>query len=131
MAYAKAHGQDALIGAAGAEVQAHVKEQERRLGAEGVAGVLRYINDPAVIEQGTGFYHTTLRVGGGAAQPGVDLLTAWYRRNFAICANLIQQSKPGDRMVVFYGSGHSFLLRQCVRETPGFKLVEANDYLPR
>jgi hypothetical protein len=48
-----------------------------------------------------------------------------------ICANLVQLARPGDRIVVFYGSGHAFLLRQCVAETPGFRLVEANAYLPR
>jgi len=32
---------------------------------------------------------------------------------------------------VFYGSGHAFLLRQCIQETPGFVLVEPNDYLPQ
>ena len=72
-----------------------------------------------------------LRVGGGGEQPGAELLTQWYRRNFLICANLIQAAKPGDRMVVFYGAGHAFLLRQCVQETPGFVLVEPNAYLPR
>ena len=43
----------------------------------------------------------------------------------------LQLAKPGDRIVVFYGSGHAFFLRQCVTEMPGFKLVEANDYLPK
>jgi len=52
-------------------------------------------------------------------------------RNFLICANLVEQSKPGDRIVVLYGFGHAFLLRQCVTETPAFKLVEPNAYLPR
>lgn len=32
---------------------------------------------------------------------------------------------------VLYGSGHAFLLRQCVSEMPGYRLVEANDYLPQ
>ena len=63
--------------------------------------------------------------------PGADLLTAWYKRNAYICANIVQLAKPGDRVVVFYGSGHAFLLRQCVSGIPGFKLVEANDYLPK
>jgi hypothetical protein len=76
------------------------------------------------------FYRTLLRIGGGNTQPAVDLAAAWYKRNFLICANLIQLAQPGDRMVVFYGSGHAFLLRQCVAETPGFELVEPNDYLP-
>ncbi len=47
-----------------------------------------------------------------------------------ICANLLQLSTPGDRIVVFYGSGHAFLLRQCVAETPGFRLVEPDAWLP-
>jgi hypothetical protein len=37
----------------------------------------------------------------------------------------------GDRIVVIYGAGHEFLLRRCIREMPGYKLVEANDYLPQ
>ena len=60
-----------------------------------------------------------------------ELIAQWYRRNFLICANLVQRLKPGDRAVVFYGSGHAFLLRQCMSEMPGYKLVEANDYLPK
>lgn len=91
----------------------------------------RFLNDPKRLISDNGFYRSMLRVGGGAEQPGVGLLTAWYHRNFLICANLIQLAKPGDRVVVFYGAGHSFLLRQCVAETPGFVLAEANDYLPR
>jgi hypothetical protein len=55
----------------------------------------------------------------------------WYKRNFVICANLLQLSQPGDRAVVFYGSGHAFLLRKCVVETPGFDLIEPNDSLPK
>lgn len=62
-------------------------------------------------------------------EPGVNLLTAWYRRNFEICANLLKFAQPGDRVVVFYGYGHAFLLRQCAQETPGYELVEPNDYL--
>ena len=73
----------------------------------------------------------SLRIGSGTAQPGVNLLTAWYKRNFLICANLIQLSRPGDHIVVFYGSGHAFLLRQCVTEIPGFELAEPNDYLTK
>jgi hypothetical protein len=89
------------------------------------------MNDPVLVAQGNGFYRTTLHIGSGKDQPGAELLTAWYHRNFLICANLIQVTRPGDHVIVFYGAGHSFLLRQCVQETPGFKLVEPNDYLPR
>lgn len=129
--YAKAHGQEPMLNAQMAGVQAHVKEQERQLATGGIPAALRYLNQPHINEDTTRFYHTALRIGGGNTQPGVDLLTAWYRRNFLICANIVQATKPGDRVVVFYGSGHAFLLRQCFAETPGFKVVEANNYLPR
>ena len=129
--YAKAHGQSAWLDDAGAQVETFVREQENRLKTGTVSATLRWLNDPVLIAHGNAFYRTTLHVGGGTEQPGADLLTAWYRRNFLICANIVQFAKPGDRIVVFYGSGHSFLLRQCVAETPGFALVEPNDYLPK
>ncbi|HZL00120.1 MAG TPA: DUF5694 domain-containing protein [Caulobacteraceae bacterium] len=128
--WAAAHGQTPLLDVAGAQVEAFTREITRRLASGGVSDALRFLNDPARIESDNGFYRTMLRVGAGTVQPGADLLTAWYRRNLLICANLIQLTRPGDRMVVFYGSGHAFLLRQCVRETPGFRLVEPNDFLP-
>lgn len=128
--YAAAHGQSALIDAAMAEIGGFVKEQDAVIKNGTVSAALRWLNDPELIARSNDFYRMTLRIGGGKEQPGADLLTAWYRRNFLICANLIQMAKPGDRIVVFYGSGHTFLLRQCIAETPGFELVEPNDYLP-
>ena len=53
----------------------------------------------------------------------------WYERNFAICARLLQQIKPDDRVVVFYGQGHIYLLQQCLREQPGVQLVDPLSYL--
>ena len=129
-AYAKAHGMDGLIASANTDIETMVKTQDALLAKDSVGGVLRFLNDPARIAGDNGFYRTMLKVGGGADQPGAELLTQWYRRNFVICANLVQRAKPGDHVVVFYGSGHAFLLRQCVSEMPGYRLVEANDYLP-
>jgi hypothetical protein len=129
-AYAKAHGQSDILVSANVEVEKFVKAQDAALANGTVGGVLRFLNDPALIKEGNAFYRSTLWVGSGKDQPGADLLTQWYRRNFLICANLVQRAKPGDHVVVFYGSGHAFLLRQCVTEMPGYKLIEPNDYLP-
>jgi hypothetical protein len=128
--FAKAHGQSELLDQAGVEVEAMVKTQGDLLKTKGISATLRYLNDPERLSGDNSFYRKMLRVGSGSAQPGVDLLTAWYRRNFAICANLVQNSHPGDHIVVFYGAGHAFLLRQCVAESPGFVLVEPNSFLP-
>jgi hypothetical protein len=130
-AYAKAHGQASIVRQLFDEGEATVKHQEQMLKTSTVSGVLRDLNDPANIARSQNFYRATMQIGGGKDQPGAELMTAWYHRNFLICANLIQLAKPGDRVVVFYGAGHAFLLRQCVAEMPGFKLVEPNAYLPR
>lgn len=128
--YAAAHNQTGIMNDANAEIETFVQKQDSLLKTGTVSQVLRFLNDPALVKDGNGFYRTMLKVGAGADQPGADLLAAWYKRNFLICANLVQFAKPGDRIVVFYGSGHEFLLRQCVSEMPGYKLVEPDDYLP-
>ena len=129
-AYASKHGQGGILDSANADVQAFVDDTARRLATGSVGDVLRHLNDPTRIATDNAFYRTMLRIGDADAQPGADLMTAWYRRNFLICARLIQSTQPGDRVVVLYGSGHLFLLRQCVAETPGLQLVEAANYLP-
>ncbi|HVV64043.1 MAG TPA: DUF5694 domain-containing protein [Rhizomicrobium sp.] len=130
-AFAKAHGQQQILESAGETTQKMVDAIDRTLATGTVSGTLRFLNDPRNVEHGNDFYRQMLKIGSGAQQPGAELLTAWYKRNFYICANLAQLAKPGERAVVFYGSGHAFLLRQCVREMPGYRLVEANDYLPK
>lgn len=130
-AYAKAHGQSSLLDRVGNDAEKEVKAQTDMLRSEGITATLRFVNDPQHIAHGNDFYREMLRIGNGSQQPGAELLTAWYRRNFLICSNLIQNTHPGDRVVVFYGSGHAFLLRQCIAETPGFHLVEPNDFLPK
>jgi len=128
--FAQTHGQSGLLEGANKEIETFIQTQTEILRSKGIAATLRYLNDPERLSHDNNFYRQMLHIGEGSEQPGVDLLTGWYRRNFAICANLIQSSHPGDRIVVFYGSGHAFLLRQCIAETPGFQLVEPNKFLP-
>jgi hypothetical protein len=130
-AYAAAHGQQVLLNQQNDVVQAYVQRVTQMLKVHSIGATLRAMNDPSQIRQDQGFYRQMLRVGAGMEQPGAALVSAWYKRNLLICANLIQNSKPGDHVVVFYGSGHAFLLRQCVAETPGFVLIEPNEYLPQ
>jgi hypothetical protein len=130
-AYAKAHGQSVWLDKANDDIEAVVQQESTILAHGTVGDLLRFLNTPANIVRANGFYGYAAHVGGGTEQPGAELLTAWYHRNALICANLVQLARPGDRIVVFYGSGHATLLRMCVSQTPGFELVEANDYLPK
>ena len=96
-----------------------------------VGQLLRGMNEPAAIRADHGWYMGALRYGKAAEQPGAKLVAAWSARNLEICARLVQIALPGDRIVVVYGAGHSFLLRQCVADLPGWELVEANDFLSK
>lgn len=129
--FAEANGQGALLATSMKRVDAKVAEEQQVLKAGGVTGLLRLLNEPSDIAENHGLYMSTLRIGKGKQQPGVDLMSAWYRRNALICANLLQAVEPGDRVVVMFGSGHSHLLRQCVLETPGLRLVEPLAHLPK
>lgn len=80
--------------------------------------------------EGNAFYMDTLRYGADDEQPGASLVSRWYERNIQICAHIIQATEPGDRILVIYGSGHFYLLRHCLGGVPGYRIVEANDYLP-
>jgi hypothetical protein len=129
-AFAKAHGQEAFLQSLLDPIQHDAKALTDVLTRQSIGAGLRYLNEPARIAADHSFYRQVLKIGGGDEQPGVELVTDWYKRNFRICANLLQLAKPGDRIVVFYGAGHAFLLRECAQQTPGFKLVEPNSQLP-
>ena len=92
--------------------RAHLSLQDQT----SIGGVLRDLNTQASIARNHAFYPPMLTLGAGDDQPGVKLLAAWYERNLAICARLLQQVAPGDRIVAFYGQGHIYLLQQCLRE---------------
>ena len=130
-AFAAAHGQAGQLQAGMDLIGAKVKEFEQQQATQSVGQLLRAMNVPAQIARDHGWYVDALRYGTAGKQPGAKLVAAWYTRNLEICARLMQVAKPGDRIVVLYGAGHSHLLRQCVRELPGWLLVEANDYLPK
>jgi hypothetical protein len=95
-----------------------------------IGGVLREMNSPQSLNEAAGFYAEFLRYGSGTQQPGVELNAAWAKRNFGICARLLQALKPGDRAVVFYGQGHVPQLAACLRSAPGVELLEAEAFLP-
>ncbi len=129
--YAKAHGQENILAEADAAVVQEVAQEQHQIDTGTMSSALRWINDPAREDNENAFNRIAMKVGSGKDQPGAELFAAWARRNALICANLLQLARPGDRIIVIFGAGHETFLRQCVRETPGFRLVEANDYLPQ
>ncbi|OWK28507.1 DUF5694 domain-containing protein [Sphingomonas mucosissima] len=130
VAFAQAHGKQAIIDRVTAVSDKNVAAQEKSLKTKGIAATLRLLNDPVAANDTHSLYRELLKLGAGDDQPGLEATATWYRRNLGICAKLMQAIKPGDHMIVFIGAGHLTLMQQCVRETPGFSLIDARDYLP-
>ena len=130
-AWADAHGKRQELDSLGVAIERRIQQDGEAFERGGIVAELRQINEPGSIASSQDFYRSMLRFGAGDEQPGADLLTDWYKRNFILCGLMAQQVKDGDRLIVMYGAGHSYLLRQCVSEMPGWKLVEPNAYLPR
>ena len=87
-------------------------------------------NDPTIIRtMHSDFYYGLLDMSDMEDPAGTVLNYGWYARNAEIFSNIVEIAEPGDRILVIYGSGHSYWLRHFAQETPGFELVEAVSYL--
>lgn len=128
--WAETNGRAPALAAMHQQVATMIGEMETRQRSDTVGDVLRWMNTPESVASGQAFYTALLGFGAGDAQPGAVLNGRWYTRNALIFARLVQVARPGDRIVIVYGAGHSYWLREFVQTTPGFRLVEANDYLP-
>ena len=129
-AYAKAHGQTGMLDSLNAQVVAIISKVGADQKTKSVREMLLEQNQPDKIDANHyNFYYALLSLGDSQTQPGADLNGYWYLRNAKIFAKLTQIAKPGDRIVVTFGAGHCYWLRHFARNTPGFALVEANDYL--
>jgi len=129
MEWAKAHKREQEIERAMSAAQAEVAKVSALQRETTIGGVLRYLNSSDAIERNHAFYPAMLTMGAGAEQPGVALFVAWQKRNLEICARLLQSVRPGDRVVTFYGQGHIYLIRQCLREQPGVEVIDPQKFL--
>lgn len=128
--FAKAHGQTALLDKLHAQVEATMKREEAAQKTTPIRKMLAQMNEPKRVESDhRDFYYALQSLGDRETQPGADLNGGWYLRNAKIFAKLTQIAKPGDRVVVVFGAGHNYWLRHFAQNTPGFVLVEVNDYL--
>jgi hypothetical protein len=71
--------------------------------------------------------------GAGDNYVGADAVAKWYRRNLRIFANAYDLTDFAieERLLLIYGSGHVWQLRQFFIDSPDFEYVEANDYLAK
>jgi len=128
MAYAKEHDPSFLD--AIDEFKQHFKERYRDLPLDhSVREALRIINEPATMHDLNAFYPLMATVGAGDNWVGADVVADWHKRNIRIFANIARYTKPGDRVLVIFGSGHMPTLRYMVKYAGDMDLVDPLDYL--
>ena len=121
----------ARIDALMAKGAAITKETEEKQPRASIAELLMDHNAPGKPATGMEPYYEMLAIANAEQQPGAELNAMWYLRNAKIFGKLMMVAKPGDRILVVYGSGHGYWLRHFARETPGFRNVDAMPYLQK
>lgn len=128
--YAESHGRTEAVESLHELVGVMIETKERMHAEQTIGQTLNWINRPELIERWhRQFYYGLLALADHEEQPGALLNARYYERNARIFAKLTQVAGPGERVLVVFGSGHSYWLRHFVTETPGFELVEPTDYL--
>jgi hypothetical protein len=100
--------------------------------AEGsVSHALLKLNRPDQADKDQSWYYGALSYGDTDKQPGAELNAYWYMRNAKIFGKLMIAARPGDRVLVVYGSGHNYWLRHFATTTPGFQNIDPTPYLKK
>lgn len=93
---------------------------------------LKYLNNPNNRLKAHQAYLTeTILTGAGDLYIGADAVARWYQRNLKIFANTydIADFSKNDKILLIYGSGHVWQLRQLLKDSPDFEYIEINEFL--
>ncbi|WP_350284383.1 DUF5694 domain-containing protein [uncultured Croceitalea sp.] len=93
---------------------------------------LRFLNTPSNrLKNHQGYLTEWAVIGAGDLYNGADATARWYQRNLRIFANAydITDLSKEERMLLIYGSGHVWTLRQLFKDSPDFEYIEINKYL--
>lgn len=93
---------------------------------------LKYLNTPENrLKDHQAYITNGIISGAGDNYLGADSRARWYRRNLRIFSNLfdIADLKKDERILMIYGSGHVWQLRQLIQDSPDFQYVEINTIL--
>lgn len=127
--YATAHGQSTLVEQANRLSKQIIQESTDIQRTGSVIDLYRYYNSEAAIRLNNSAYMFQARIGDDKHFVGADLVSGWYQRNLRMFAKLSRLAGDGERILVLYGQGHAFLLREFVRESKDMTLVEVGPYL--
>jgi hypothetical protein len=115
------------------KVEQYIKDMESKANdlqsTATVRQILAHYNHPDNLKSDHSFYLSFAKLGAMNTFIGAEFLTAWYDRNIRIFANLQSIATEGDRIAVFYGSGHTPILNELIRSSENMDLLDILEYL--
>ncbi len=60
---------------------------------------------------------------------GADASASWWHRNFRMYAHVQRYARPGERVLVIGGQGHTAILRQLLADDPDREAVDVRPFL--
>ncbi|KGA96119.1 hypothetical protein AJ85_17440 [Alkalihalobacillus alcalophilus ATCC 27647 = CGMCC 1.3604] len=110
-----------------------MEEVNRFLAKHTIVEFLAWFNKDKRIAENHQMYIQLALVGEAGNPVGVNwVMKYWYYRNMLIYKNIIQlASEKEDRILVLYGAGHAYLLKQLLQESGLVHVELTNDYLEK
>jgi hypothetical protein len=125
--YALSHGEKPIVEALS---DPHLLPPMSLTPSQTVGQWLLALNRPEALAAGHRVYFDIARIGDREVQQGANWVGSWYAHNLRIFDNIVSfATKPSDRVLVVYGAGHAYLLRQFARESGAFRVVDVADVL--
>lgn len=102
-----------------------VQQENAMMRNEPVTRWYLHFNQPEKLEKMNRAYFDYPMLNDGKDYPGANWVGAWYARNLKIFANLVTLADNAqDRVLVIYGLGHVFPLRQYAEQSGAFTVVD-------
>ena len=128
-AFAAAHGQSSTMDDLGTLGKQLVADESAFLASHSMMQWYSHLNQPAVLAANDHAYYTIARVGEAEAFPGAEWVGTWHARNLIIDEQVRRISAPQDRVLLLFGYGHAFLLRQYAQASGAFAVQDVEQYL--
>jgi len=116
------------------DYQSFYKQNDSLKTVQSLPDYLAMINSPKNrLKDHQAYLAETILEGAGDNYLGADAVAKWYRRNLRIFANAydLTDFDREERLLLLYGSGHVWQLRQFFMDSPDFEYVEPNEYLTK
>ena len=126
--YAALHDALAQYGAA------YTGGETAKLKSSTVGQYLAFLNSPEQLAANHFFYMAFfMKMAADDDTFGERYVAGWYERNLLIVGNILKiaNADGSDRILVIFGQGHAYLLKQFLSESPYFEVADVADFLPK